>query len=287
VGQPPETDGPSLDRPWPGNPAENLFLFVEAAFLPAVHPRRSFSGKYLKQLRFQKLVLWARHLLLTYRHAGKGLHRHGARASPAAALKQTEKESESMRRLGMLLLGACLLAMPSAALASAMYSYTGPNFGFIIDNNPPAGTFTNTMNVSGSFTIAAALSAGMGIGDISGSILSYSFFDGRTLFTDANSSITLFSVGTDAGAAIDDWQISFSRGTAINVFDQEQALGTQTANDFGNVSECNVVGCGGFIADNAITFSSGVWTFVPEPSTGLLVAMGLAGIAARRRWAVA
>jgi hypothetical protein len=181
------------------------------------------------------------------------------------------------------------MLVPMSASALATYSYTGLNFTFIFDNTPPAGTFTGADSVSGSFDLAVPLGPSFALSDISGSVLSYSFTDGRSIFTDGGSAITNFDVETDGSGAISDWVLSFEIGVpATMVGDTTRALGTQFTSDFGNVSECTAASggnCTTFSADNGIVnvVGGGTWTFVPEPTTASLLGLGLAGLAVQRR----
>ena len=70
------------------------------------------------------------------------------------------------------------LAFASAGSAQTIYQYTGNSYTTIIDNTPPAGTFDTSMNIGGTFTVAAPLTPNMAFGDIGGSIVSYSFTTG-------------------------------------------------------------------------------------------------------------
>lgn len=72
--------------------------------------------------------------------------------------------------------------------------------------------YTESDFVSGSFTTNDPLADFSGLTDISGSLESYSFSDGRNTLTDANSTVNSFSVGTSDGE-ITSWIIDLSSGT--------------------------------------------------------------------------
>ena len=105
---------------------------------------------------------------------------------------------------------ALLLLPPSAAMAATTYFYTGNDYTLIIDNTPPAGTtYTTSMSVTGSFTVASALAPNMALTDISSDVISYSFNDGVNTLTESNSSLVgALNVATDAGGDIIEWQIT-------------------------------------------------------------------------------
>ena len=77
---------------------------------------------------------------------------------------------------------------PSPAKAVVIHSYTGKNFDTFRDTQPPLGSYDAMMSVSGIFTVAAPLLSLGSLTDISASVLSYSFSDGRQTLDDSNSS---------------------------------------------------------------------------------------------------
>ena len=71
------------------------------------------------------------------------------------------------------------------ARAVTVYTYTGNNFLGIINNTPPDGTYTTSMNVTGSFTLQNALSANLPFSNIIADVLGFSFSDGRNTITNS------------------------------------------------------------------------------------------------------
>ena len=61
------------------------------------------------------------------------------------------------------------------ARAVTVYSYTGNLFATITDNTPPAGTYDNTMRLTGWFSIAQPLLPNLSLVDITSDVLDFSF----------------------------------------------------------------------------------------------------------------
>jgi len=115
------------------------------------------------------------------------------------------------------------------ASAISTYAYSGLDFTFVI----------GSMSVSGSFDAASNLNPNLTLEDIGADLLSFSFTDGRTVFTEADSTIGNFVVDTDGTGAITGWTIALDQDVpATTVGDVQMSLGTQFTSDFGNVSEC-------------------------------------------------
>src|SRR5262245_22669856 len=103
-----------------------------------------------------------------------------------------------------------LVAAP--ATANTIYTYTGNNFTVIFaHSSPPAGSYTTSMNVTGSFTLGSSLLPNLSNADITASLLSYSFFDGRGTIDESD---TLFfknvTVSTDLAGNISTWSVALS-----------------------------------------------------------------------------
>jgi hypothetical protein len=162
--------------------------------------------------------------------------------------------------------------------ADTIYMYTGNRYTFTQDSNPPAGTYDNTMNITGSFTVDNPLPGDLNLADITAPVQHFSFFDGRNTITDKNFDFLLdFSVSTDASGALTAWNIDVGKGN----FDPQQfeIVISSTKNDAGVTKECvTFVGvCRGFLPDSGEVNhgDNGVWTSssstpsaVPLPAAG-------------------
>jgi MYXO-CTERM domain-containing protein len=190
------------------------------------------------------------------------------------------------------ILTAIAVLHANAASANAIYSYDGNPFEYVDDPNPPAGTFDTTDRVTGSFELASALAPNLAFADISGSLVSWSFDNGRDTITSGSGVVGTFLVSTDATGDIDRWEIEVwdAAGLPTTVGEQRKAVGTQRDGtyavtiDFGQVAECAVAGCGTLSVDAASNSDvPGTWTLVPEPASGAMAALGLVALGARRR----
>ena len=189
------------------------------------------------------------------------------------------------------------------ARAVTVYTYTGNNFLGIINNTPPDGTYTTSMNVTGSFTLQNALSANLPFSNIIADVLGFSFSDGRNTITNLNAtSINGFLIGTNALGNINAWQIILIHNDATypNVVGaQSRSIGTNNNGvDVGAISECiQVIPLSGCViqTDQAnISQVPGTWSSVTTPSAvplpaalplfaGGLGALGLLGWRRKRK----
>ena len=101
------------------------------------------------------------------------------------------------------LLGLVALLATASAFAATTYTYTGPAYTLV------TGTYTTSMQITGSFTTAAPLAPNLSDVDITGQVTSYSFSDGVNTYTnsDINARIFAFKVSTDASGTITYWGI--------------------------------------------------------------------------------
>src|SRR5262245_51093854 len=150
-------------------------------------------------------------------------------------------------------------------MADTIYTYTGNNFtSVLINSTPPAGAYTTSMSVSGSFTLANPLAAGLSA-DISALVLNFSFFDGRsTLDTSTTLSLKFFQVSTDAVGHISAWKINLFQPFPAHLGDQYALITTDSSIfDSGQLGECN----GTFANGNCNSASSDQGTVSNNPGT--------------------
>ena len=188
---------------------------------------------------------------------------------------------------------ACATVLSATQARATTYTYTGNPFqaAAIVDNTPPAGTYTTSESVSVSFTIPTPLA-----GNFSGLIspTSFSFFDGRNTITNSNPTIdfTLFNVTTDASGAIVNWDVDVETrpsplvvGSLIVLIGTENLIGF-VHTDQGQIFQCTSLPCSissgsqedlGANFDNPGSWSSNA-TAVPLPTALPLFATGLAGL---------
>jgi hypothetical protein len=182
-----------------------------------------------------------------------------------------------------------LLMIASNAQATSIYQYTGNPFDTFIDNGIPSGSYTTDMRVTGSFTVSEPLAANLPLGtDISGLVLEASLNDGRQTWTPADSlNIPILEVGTDALANITTWSVSFGSTIFISnlfVVSGIETISTPLSTTDGGANFLDIGNLTPSVGDAAqVTSNPGMWTLIPEPSTALLLSIGLLGLAKRRR----
>jgi len=160
----------------------------------------------------------------------------------------------------------------AATHATTTYLYTGNNFTSIpLDDDPPTGSYTTSMRVTGSFTVSQPLTS-ISLVDISGLILAYSFNDGRSTLTEGNSSLRSSSVAVDASGAVINWQFNIEQPFPVpaSIGDLRRTILTQkigvSADESGGIDSCTNAPsvCTGFNSDWGRAFNSpGTWSIAP------------------------
>ena len=183
---------------------------------------------------------------------------------------------------------AGLLAAVAAPRGSAQvtYTYTGNPFALFQDGEPPSGSYTTAMSVSGFFVVANAF-APFGGGNFTP--MAYEFTDGRTDFSSSGSPAgsIYFEVATDGSGLPDWWNIQLrDEPSPGNI---RQIATSSPAASAGQDSGVVQVNIGNVISFDTgwINSQPGTWTATaaPEPGSGALLLAGLSllGGNARRR----
>jgi hypothetical protein len=166
---------------------------------------------------------------------------------------------------------ACVCAsVLTAAHATTTYRYIGnPYTSIPSDDDPPSGTYTTSMRITGSFTVNQPLPT-MALTDISGLIVGYSFDDGRNVLTESNSVLQVSSVAIDGSGQLGQWNFIVSRPYPVpaSIGDIRRTivssnLAGSNADDSVNLEYCTSVQtvCVGSNVDWGRAFRNpGVWT---------------------------
>lgn len=137
----------------------------------------------------------------------------------------------ALRVLIAILASTFMLVLCSEAVnAQTTYTYTGKPFQSF------SGGYTcpPECNIAGSFTVAEKLAPNLTAAFISPTV--FSFNDGFTTFTNANSTYQSFEISTDSSGAISAWDINFQIGQTIG------AIGITLVNPAGNFGNDYVYG---------------------------------------------
>jgi hypothetical protein len=179
---------------------------------------------------------------------------------------------------------AALLAVgflaPRVSEASVIYSYLGNTFATIVDEPLPAGTYDTGMRIQGWLELAAPLAPNLVDEPFDGSVLAFSFNDGRqTIETGVGHHISIV-FSTDGAGTILDWVFGVRVvPNPVNAGDLGGSITSIGSPAFDTVmtAVCLTPGPSGCMlgSDRASRSGArGVWTLVPEPSTAALMGLG-------------
>jgi hypothetical protein len=198
---------------------------------------------------------------------------------------------------------AVLMSSPAVWAATA-YEYAGNNYLTVYTSSSPADKFYTSMDVSGVFVIDDAIIDSYRL-DVSDELLSFSFSDGVTTYTEQTSEVSAFIVSTDVSGDITDWWIVLKNGIDGDwqLGEEYHVLTTQTftyasstVKDVGETYTCidyqgGFAGMGGECTNNDLDAGSnrnvpGTWaqsSVVPIPAAVWLFGSALAGLGWMRR----
>ncbi len=195
-----------------------------------------------------------------------------------------------------------LSLMASQASASAIYTYTGNDFGVVSLQGPtaPADPYTTGDRVSLVMELPGALPGNLDMAPVAPS--TFTFTDGVSVLTQANATFSQFAVSTDGGGNIVAWAMQAEQRSVVVGGGFIRQIITNNSGpsvaDRGFDILCGP-GSNGFACllddepyyDNrgVIMDDPGTWRLevtsspVPEPTAMVMLGTGLIGLVARRR----
>jgi len=187
------------------------------------------------------------------------------------------------------LLGWLSLMLPASLRADTVYSYAGNSFTQFGGTD----TCTPVCGITGNFTLAAPLPDSDTVWyPTLLSTLSYDFTDGSNVWTNLNSTISQFSVETNAAGTIDEWDIIMTNTSGASLYTASVPYAFSVYNGVFNeevgYSPNGEVGIFDSTSSGSTSYADngsdpgGTWTAttVPEPSSFLLLGTGLLGLLA-------
>ncbi len=185
-----------------------------------------------------------------------------------------KKGNTKMKKL-IVMLGAIVVATMTQA-AAVSWSVAGKTFAPSGDDPATNGRAKNYLVYAFSASDLSAVTAALSAGKVSDAI-AYSVSSGRTTATGATSG-TFTGV---TGSTYDMFLVAFdtysSADAAIDTAKNYLVSATMTATTY------EPPATGTALAYDSSNFGSGSWAAVPEPTSGLLMLLGVAGLALRRR----
>lgn len=218
-----------------------------------------------------------------------------AALSPSRLASREPKNLRAKFVFSVGLLGLLCLMLPGPLRADTVYTYAGNTF------TQSAGTDTcpPQCSITGNFTLAAPLPANDTVWYPTVlSTLSFDFTDGSNVWTNLNSTVSQFSVETNAAGNIVEWDIIMTNTSGASLYTAFvpdafsvnnglfiEEVGYSPNGEVG-IFDSTSMGAANY-ADNG-SDPGGTWTTttVPETSSSLLLAaglLGLLGLAARSK----
>lgn len=198
-----------------------------------------------------------------------------------------------MKLFRLVVVLSILSPVATYANSGTTYQYRGNPYHGITDNLVPAGTYSTSMRVSASFTVAETLGE-MPFTSIDELVTNYSFYDGVNALDETNSNLVAADFSVSATGQISEWQFAVSAGpisTLLPLGEQRFQIGTRywpssgggfPEQDYAQIFECVSFSatCIGLDFDSGLSADSrGTWSIsvIPEPSTMWLSGFGLLG----------